>query len=227
LKKSLIIISLALFAIVVAGLLSPTNVNAQDQKTVLQFDPATTGMTPGSDASISVVIENAQDLYALEFHVSFNPQLIEVVDADQTKDGIQIVSGDAWKDGFIAVNKVDNNAGKIDFAATLLNPATPISGKQTVALITFKAKKDGTSSLNIDSSILSTRDAQEIETTEKNGVIGVSSSGVAPDANATLDPEQVDVDNGIGMSKITLAVLAIVVFLLAVGVLGYAMMRKD
>ncbi|MCX6058560.1 MAG: cohesin domain-containing protein [Chloroflexi bacterium] len=227
-KKKSIIISLALLGIILAGILSPTSVNAQDQNVVLQFDPTGIGLKPDSNGTVSLIIENVHDLYALEFHLSFNPQFVEVVDADLTKDGIQIASTDVWKDGFIASNKVDNIAGKIDFAVTLLNPALPIAGKQTVATITLKAKDKGTSQINIDSAILSTRDAQEITTTKINGLIGVNSSGEAPDANAALTPNQVDTNavNGISTKK-NMATAAIVVFLLASGVFSYAMMRRD
>jgi hypothetical protein len=226
-KKKMIIVSLALLGIIIAGMLSPRNVNAQDDNATIRFDPMTLGLMPASKGIVSVTIDNVRDLYALEFHLSFNPQLLEVVDADQAQEGIQIASTDVWKDGFVALNKVDNINGKIDFAVTLLNPAPPLAGKQTVAAITFNAKNEGTSQINIDSAILSTRDAQEITTAKLNGLIGVSPSGAAPDAQATLSPNQVNVNNRNGMSKATLAGLAVVVLLVAVGIFGYAMKRRN
>lgn len=226
-RKKLIIFSWALVGIILAGILLPTNVIAQSDNATLQFDPMTMGLKPGSKDTISITTDNVRDLYAMEFHLSFNPQLIEVVDADPSKDGVQIASADVWKEGFIAINKVDNIAGKIDFAVTLLNPAQPIAGKQTVAAIMFNAKNDGISQINIDSAILTTRDAQQIQTTQLDGFIGVNAAGTSPDAQAELSPDQVSEDGFNGISKRTLAAAAIIVFLLAIGVFGFSLMRQN
>jgi len=52
---------------------------------------------------------------------------------------------------------VDNNRGRIDFAATLLNPALPVSGDRAVIGITFRGRQAGVSALSFEAVILSTR----------------------------------------------------------------------
>jgi len=63
------------------------------------------------------------------------------------------------QDGFVAVNRADNSRGRIDFAATLLNPALPVSGDRAVAVaeITFRGREAGVSALSLIAAILSTR----------------------------------------------------------------------
>lgn len=74
---------------------------------------------------------------------------VEVMDADPAKKGVQIEPAAWLQDGFVAVNRADNRSGRIDFAATLINPARPASGDRTVAVITFRARKAGVSALSI------------------------------------------------------------------------------
>jgi hypothetical protein len=173
-KRHLILSLLLSLAMLAPWMFLYSKADAQSTSAVIRFDPQTLGMTPGSQGSVSILVENVADLYGLEFHLRFDPQIAEVVDANPAKGGIQITPGDAWQGGFIAVNHADNVSGKIDFAVTLLNPAQPLSGKLTIATITFQAKNPGTSNLNIESAILSTRDAQKIQYTFQNGAIVVS-----------------------------------------------------
>lgn len=155
---------------------------AADSGTILRPDPQSIGIKPDAEGTISIRVEGVQDLYGVEFHLAFDPDVVEVVDADTSKPGVQIQPGDWLQDIFIAVNAADNATGKIDYAVTLLNPAPPVSGSGIVGTITFKAKSDGVSSLKMDKAILATRDAKEIEFEWQEGVVGVSVTGLAPKA---------------------------------------------
>jgi hypothetical protein len=221
-KRHLILSLLLSLAMLVPGMFLYSKADAQSTSAVIRFDPQTLGMTPGSQGSVSILVENVADLYGLEFHLSFDPQIAEVVDADPAKDGIQITPANAWQGGFIAVNHADNVSGKIDFAVTLLNPVQPLSGKLTIATITFQAKNPGTSNLNIESAILSTIDAQEIEYTSQNGAFAVNAKGEAPVIESTAPVK----NTSTGVSMVTLAILAVVVLLLAIGVFIYVIRRK-
>ncbi|MGB8644403.1 MAG: cohesin domain-containing protein [Anaerolineae bacterium] len=172
--------ALAIFAIA----FSPASTRANSQATV-HPDPLALGLKSGDQGTLAIRIDNAESLYGVELHLSFDPQVVEVVDTDSAKEGAQLKPGDWFKGGFVAVNKADNAKGTIDYAVTLLNPAPALSGSGTVATITFKGKNNGTSPLTITHAILATRQAQEIKADWQNGAIGVSLLGQAPQVQVT------------------------------------------
>lgn len=94
---------------------------------------------------IKIRIENVKDLYGAELHMKFDPSVVEVVDADPTKDGIQLMPGDFPKPEFVALNRADNKVGTIDYALTQLNPTPPANGSGTVVSILFRGKALGKS----------------------------------------------------------------------------------
>jgi len=124
---------------------------------------------------VQVKIGNVSDLYGAEFHLSFDPNLMEVVDADPNLDGIQIapsaelfpfVPGSYYTDPdtgetyyysydktdggyFIAQCEADNTSGRVNYAITLLDPAPPAAtaAAATLAIITFHCKAEGTADI--------------------------------------------------------------------------------
>jgi hypothetical protein len=165
-KHSTIVISLVMLTV---WLLPRAPALAHGVSTVLKPDPLSLGLAPEVQGMVAIVVENVPNLYGLEFHLTFNPNIVEVVDADPAQEGVQIEPADWWKDGFVAVNQADNQSGRVDFAATLLGPTPPVRGNRTIAVITFVAKNTGVSALRIESAILSTRDAEEILYTKQEG----------------------------------------------------------
>lgn len=146
----------------------------------LRTDPQSLGLKPGETGTVTIRASDVQNMYGVEFHLTFDPNIVEVVDADAAKPGAQIAQGDWLKNSFVAVNKADNAAGKIDYGVTLLNPAPAVSGSGVIATITFKAKGNGTSPLRIDKAILASRDGKEIKSAWQDGAVGVSMLGQAP-----------------------------------------------
>jgi hypothetical protein len=151
----------------------------------LRPDPPALGLRSGEQGMISLQVADVQNMYGLEFHLTFDPNIVEVADADASKPGVQIKPGDWFKNSFVATNKADNTTGKIDFAVTLLNPAPPVSGDGVTATITFRAKNNGTSPLKVEKAILASRDGKEIKSVWQDGAIGVSPMGQAPSVKQT------------------------------------------
>ncbi len=193
---------------------------AQDSQAVIRFVPTALGLRPDTQGTVNVLVENVQNLYGLEFQISFDPSIVEVIDANTGEDGVQIHPAEWWKDGFVAVNKVDNGSGRIDFAATLLKPARAVNGKRAIAAITFAARKTGTSKLRFESAILSTREAIEIHYTKQTGKIGVNPSGKAPDQPAKAKSA------GPGAGRLALAGAGALAFLAALGAFIFALRRR-
>jgi hypothetical protein len=201
---------------------------------IVRPDPVSLGLVPGAEGTLKLVFENVTDLYGLEVHLSFDPTIVEVVDADASKPGVQILTADWLKGAFVPANQADNVLGKIEFAATLLNPAPPVSGSNSFATVTFKAKQNGASPVKIDKVILATRDAAVIESLVRDGVIGVSALGNAPSpiVPTVSGFPTASTESGTSGSGRTLfvvvviACLSILAFLAAVGVLVYVVRAR-
>lgn len=89
-------------------------------------------MDLGGRCQITVSIANAEtdpaELRGVEVHLSFDPTLVQVVDADgDPANGVQLTVEDDLFDGTLQLgqNLVDNAAGTVDFALTQID-GTPV-----------------------------------------------------------------------------------------------------
>ena len=128
-------------------------------------------------SQVEIWINNVADLYGADVRLSFDPAVLEVVDADAGEPGIQIENG-----GFLvpplytALNEADNAAGTIKYAATQLNPTPPANGCGILAIVTFRAKTAGSSDLDFTYTKLADRDGNTLPATPADGSV----STVAP-----------------------------------------------
>ena len=86
-------------------------------------------------SEVEIHLDNVVDLYGLHVHVEFDPDKIQVRDADPDQEGIQIAPGHLPSPDFVALNMVDNEYGMIDYAVVQTNPRQPASGSGVVAVI--------------------------------------------------------------------------------------------
>lgn len=95
---------------------------------------------------IAVEVQDVVDLYGIDLLLEFDPQALEVIDMDADLDGVQVQLGTLLDPGFVIVNIADNQAGRLRFAMTQLNPSTPKSGTGSLMVVRFKgiALKDDT-----------------------------------------------------------------------------------
>ena len=210
---------LAALAIVALCAFSPRYAGVAQSTASVRLAPALLELKPGSDGNVALLFENVQDLYGLEVHLSFDPSLVQVVDASSGSSGVQVQAADWLKDAFVAANRADNASGALDFAATLLSPSSPVSGSKTFATITLRAKQAGVSALKIDSAILATRDGQIIASQLQDGQVRVSGEGQGPPASELPSSSAT-------RTAMIVAGLGVVVFLGALAVLIYALKAR-
>ena len=104
--------------------------------------------TQGSLIEVEILLQNVVDLYGVEVHLAFDPAVVNVKDADKETTGVQVDPSQVFVDsGFVALNKVDNDEGIIDFAATLVNPAKPLRGEVKVASFLLQGLKEGSTDI--------------------------------------------------------------------------------
>jgi PKD repeat protein len=137
----------------------------------LTIGPAFRILPTGGTVTLDVVASGVADLYAGEFELRYDPAALEIVDANLNVDGIQIGVGEifAGSDAYVAVNAVDAAAGKVRFAATLLDPAPAIQGSAVLAKMTFKGLKTGPTMLQFGNAQLVTSQAVALDVQARNG----------------------------------------------------------
>jgi len=131
---------------------------------------------------VAVRIEDVQALYGLDIRLSFDPAVVEVVDADPNTSGIQLSPGDLLALDFSIRNTADNAEGTIWFALTQLNPSE----------ITFKGKAEGASCpIAITYAKLSSRDGDAIPADTSDGTLRVvQAAAAAATPTETAPPSQ-------------------------------------
>jgi len=131
-------------------------------------------------AVLTVRINDVTNLYGADVLLTFDPNVLEVVDADgNSGNGIQVenagmLSSRIW----VARNEANNGAGTVRYAVTLLNPAPPVNGSGDFIRIYFRAKTAGTSVLHFSYIKLAAPGGEEIFSTATDG----SAITTAPDA---------------------------------------------
>jgi PKD repeat protein len=106
-------------------------------------------LTVGHEMVVNLWIEDAPAVYGAQVELSFDPALIEIVDANLSQNGIQVTSGTFFDPAKITVvrNLVDNLPNTIDYAAALLYPAPEVSGRGTLLSLTLRGKQAGTAQI--------------------------------------------------------------------------------
>ena len=149
---------------------------------VIQTAPQSAAVGVGTPVVVDVVVANVVDLYGADVQLSFDPTIVQVVDADGVAaNGVQIAHGSLLTSQgyyFVAMNRADNVTGTISFAITQFNPALPVSGTGPLCRITFLAQATGVSPVHFTRAVLADRDGRSIPFTFQDGSIAVG--GGAP-----------------------------------------------
>lgn len=156
---------------------------APPSSTVLAADatvriiPAATDVDVQQTAVLQVYVDDIANLSGAEFHISFDASRLEVIDADASKEGVQVNIGDFLVADFVAQNEVDNSAGRIDFGIAQMAPNTPVSGSGTLASITFRGIAAGSANVTLDSVLMSDANGAAIPVSTESGSITVQEDG--------------------------------------------------
>jgi len=90
----------------------------------------------------TLTAHNVADLYGTEFIMSFNPDELQVVDADPDKDGIQIGAGNCTPNQ-MNINLVSSTTGAVRYASMELSHRTTRGPQScTIAQITFEVQSE-------------------------------------------------------------------------------------
>lgn len=108
--------------------------------------PARLEIVTGQKATLQIRLQNARDSYGIDLQATFDPEVVEVVDADPKQSGVQMTPGTMLRPDFVVTNLVDNKTGRLHYVATQLNPSPAASGDGSVLLVELRGKRPEASS---------------------------------------------------------------------------------
>ena len=145
-------------------------------------------MSEGEITTLDIIIENAKDVYGIDARGGFDPAIIEVIDADPNKEGVQIKPGAFPKPDFLVRNEADNQGGTFQYVTTQLNPTSPASGSGVVFSVQFRGKAVGETALTIDSVQMADRLGRALAVSAASGKIRVVQSKSLMSSPTTTPP---------------------------------------
>jgi Cohesin domain len=127
----------------------------------IRIIPGVAQIPVGASREVAVEVIDVQALYGIDISINFDPNVVEVVDADPDKEGVQVTLSTLLDPGFVVLNRVDNAAGTVRFAMTQLNPSQPKNGTGLLIVVNLRGKVSGAStSLTLTRVDLAQRDGK-------------------------------------------------------------------
>jgi hypothetical protein len=135
----------------------------------------------GLTGAVDVLVKDVAELYGVDIELSFDPAVIQAVDADPAADGVQIQIGDFLDPGLAVRSSADNATGRVWFVMTQLSPSEPKSGAGRLFSVVFRGIRAGArSEITVVSASLAARSGARIAVRMTSGEVRVVSPGQAP-----------------------------------------------
>jgi M6 family metalloprotease-like protein len=139
----------------------------------LWIEPSSAELTVGDSVTVSVMVNEVTDLYAVALELTFDPAKLEVVDGNTATNGIQILPGECPIADVTMLNSANNVSGTITYDVSSAAPSPPCSGGP-VATATFRALSAGASPLHFNSSLLTNVFSQTIPANAQDGALDIA-----------------------------------------------------
>jgi LysM repeat protein len=161
-------------------LLIATSPSAQTSAatTLAVLTPVYQSIGVGQVATVTLWINQVDDLYRYQAAIVFDPAVLEVIDADVIQPGIQTELGTFLESDYVQQNKADNSVGGLICVVSQLPPSPAVSGSGALFTIAFKGKARGLSAVRFSDLRLERLDGAEIEAMRYDAQISVG--GAAP-----------------------------------------------
>lgn len=173
--KTCLVVSIFLAGMM--GLLAQSDAVSAQTLALLRWEPGMQTLGVGGVSEVLVWVENVEDLYTMDIHVEFNPDVVEV---------LRIENGGFLDTGFIIRQEIDSTTGTAWFVMTQLNPSTPKTGSGALLRLLVRGRSHGDSVLRITQATLVNINIKHIEFALQDGVVFVD--GALPTATLTPTP---------------------------------------
>lgn len=180
--------ALRLLLLLLVGLLPVAAANAAPSaNAIVRPDPLKASVAVGQIITINLYVQDVTDLYGADVRLSFDPELLQVVDDAPGTPGVQITPLSSFlKPDFVvrkkACNGVDpsdpdcTGSGLVWYAATQVNPSQPASGSGPLAAVRFKRVKAGDAFITVIHNELVTRTGAAIPSEVRDGLVSTATS---------------------------------------------------
>ena len=151
----------------------PVEVIDEPTTPMLQVDPERLETTLCDLRRTTVIkIEDMSNLTGVELEVTYDPDVIQVIDAEPGQRGVQVRRDPVFDTASIVQNVVDTRTGRIFFAADLLGGQT-IAGDQNLIAIDWRPQQVGTSPVVLARVVLRDAAGQPLEFDSQDGSVEV------------------------------------------------------
>ena len=124
----------------------------------------------GQEFTITINVSSGGEIYAGQFYLWFNSSILEALDIAEGNFLKQDGAGTSFPIGVT----INNSLGKIGFANTRLVVEKGVTGEGSLAIVNFKAKSSGSTTLNLENVKIVNPELQEINVSLVNGKVVVS-----------------------------------------------------
>lgn len=116
------------------------------------------------DELTGLVIEviDIRDLFGYQLKLNYSADLVEAVDEDPNREGVNLALGTFLSPDFVVLNQTDNANGVISLAMVQISPAPPKSGTGELAFVHLRGKAPGRVDFAFNEVILSSGAAEAI-----------------------------------------------------------------
>jgi hypothetical protein len=141
----------------------------------IYIDPPVRYVEPGQTSWVDIRVANADELYGLWVHLSFDPRYIAVVDAAPSLVGTQLEDGNlfAGKNWYSLGNSADNVNGTIIYGVKLSFEDPAGTSGDRVARIQLRGVALGTSAVRFDEIVLTDREGVSLSYLSQSGAVDV------------------------------------------------------
>ncbi|MCX7096912.1 MAG: autotransporter domain-containing protein [Methylococcales bacterium] len=138
----------------------------------LHFEPSAVDALKGDTLSINLVGSELEDIYAYQFSISYNPEILKAVDV---QEGDFLATAGST---FFISGAIDDIAGVINFTGnSLIGDIAGVNGNGILAIFGFEAITPGISSLVLNDILFLNSTFGEVSVSASDGTIEVTDCG--------------------------------------------------
>jgi len=163
-KKELLALLPAIFLLIASCATA-----AADQTTNVTVSPSTQTVNVGSTFTVEVFVSPGTEIAGAQFDLSFDPSILEVINVGEG----DLFSGAGVGTYFQVMRGINNQSGKIDDVVSVILGAAGVTSPGTMAVITFRAKSPGTSTLTLSDVMVGDRSGDPVEISLSDGSVTV------------------------------------------------------
>jgi len=115
----------------------------------IRLDTEKTHLITDEQYAVEVMVADVTDLFGVEFEVAFDNSRLSVVDVNPALEGIQVALGSVFAGRSVTVNVNRVDGGVVRLAATLNRGETGFTGSGQVAVITFRSRAPGLTTVSM------------------------------------------------------------------------------